>query len=192
MENWEGAIDMLSATHAFDQPQGGVSIDNRIIKSVAMLMDERGRYQEELAAATERLEAECAHRDAYRQERDRYREALQGVRHRLVHRVDRDEVCYDWCPLCRIDMWSATHAFDQPQGGVSIDNRIIKSVAMLMDERGRYQEELAAATERLEAECAHRDAYRQERDRYREALERIALLNPWSDIARDALRGGEE
>ena len=31
-----------------------------------------------------------------------------------------------------------------------------------------------------------------ERDRYREALERIALLNPWSDIARDALKGGEE
>ena len=28
--------------------------------------------------------------------------------------------------------------------------------------------------------------------RLREALERIALLNPWSDIARDALKGGEE
>ena len=48
MENWDEAIDMLSATHAFDQPQGGVSIDNRIIKAVAMLIDERDRYREAL------------------------------------------------------------------------------------------------------------------------------------------------
>ena len=48
MENWDEAIDMLSATHAFDQPQGGVSIDNRIIKAVAMLIDERDRYRDEL------------------------------------------------------------------------------------------------------------------------------------------------
>ena len=53
MENWCEAIDLLSATHAFDQPQGGVSIDNRIIKVVAMLIDERDRYREALQEIVE-------------------------------------------------------------------------------------------------------------------------------------------
>ena len=56
MDNWCEAIDLLSATRSFDKPQGGVSIDNAIIKAIAALMSERDRYREDLEAALECLE----------------------------------------------------------------------------------------------------------------------------------------
>lgn len=41
MENWEEAIDLLSATGAFNLKDGGVSIDNRIIKCLDKILKEK-------------------------------------------------------------------------------------------------------------------------------------------------------
>lgn len=67
--------------------------------------------------------------------------------------------------------------------------RLRKESAKFIDDLDR---EYNRKTNRLIARHAHQlEVVTAECNRYREALERISILNPWSDVAREALRGGE-